>query len=216
MVIILIPLFGYIYKNYFRMTLTSAFILIGVIGSIAPVLYFTAVKDPPVDAYAGFLNGSFNDMLTKIYYRLPPFLIGIAVAIFNFEYKHVNKLNDGSKPFHKDYIDKMSKNKYSFKAVTYTIGFLACSSMILLLWWNAQCLSSESQFTYILTTTEVEYCWGKVGTSLYYVLSPILFYGGLTLILTPSMIGMSTILRPLMNSHLWHIMEELTFNAFLL
>ncbi len=155
LVVILIPLFGYIYKNYFRMTLTSAFILIGVGGSIAPVLYFTAVKNPPVDAYAGFLNGSFSDMLTKIYYRLPPFLIGIAVAIFNFEYKHVNKLNDGSKPFHKDYIDKVSQKKYSFKAVTYIIGFSACSSMILLLWWNSQCLSSESQFAYILTTTEV-------------------------------------------------------------
>jgi len=27
---------------------------------------------------------------------------------------------------------------------------------------------------------------------------------------------MSTILRPLLNSHLWHILEELTFYAFLL
>ena len=107
LVVILIPLFGYIYKNYFRMTLTSAFFLIGFGASIIPVLYFTTRQDF-VDAYAGFLNGSYNDMLTKIYYRLPPFLIGIAVAIFNFEYKHVNKLNDGSKPFHKDYIDKLS------------------------------------------------------------------------------------------------------------
>jgi peptidoglycan/LPS O-acetylase OafA/YrhL len=30
------------------------------------------------------------------------------------------------------------------------------------------------------------------------------------------MIGLSTIMRPLLNSHLWHIMEELTFYAFLL
>jgi hypothetical protein len=48
------------------------------------------------------------------------------------------------------------------------------------------------------------------------VLSPIFFYGGLTLVLLPAMLGMSSILRPLLNSHLWHIMEELTFQAYLL
>ncbi len=32
----------------------------------------------------------------------------------------------------------------------------------------------------------------------------------------PSLIGMSTILKPMLNSHLWHILEELTFQAFLL
>lgn len=36
------------------------------------------------------------------------------------------------------------------------------------------------------------------------------------MLLIPSMIGMSTIMRPLLNSHLWHILEELTFYAFLL
>jgi hypothetical protein len=76
-------------------------------------------------------------MLTKIYYRLPPFLIGIAVAIFNFEYKHVNILNNGSKPFHKDVINKLSQNKLLFKSFTYVIGVVAASSMILLLWGNA-------------------------------------------------------------------------------
>jgi hypothetical protein len=143
LVVILIPLFGYIYKNYYRLTLISAFCFIGICGSIIPVLNFTT-KSPPVDAYAGFLNGSYNDMLTKIYYRLPPFLIGIAVAIFNFEYKHVNKLNNGSKPFHKDYIDRWSKNKYTFKAITYCVGFVSSAAAIIFLWVNAQCLSSES------------------------------------------------------------------------
>ena len=82
-------------------------------------------------------------MLTKIYYRLPPFVIGIALAIFNFEYKHVNRLNDGSKPFHKDAIEKWSQKKNTFKIVSYSVGFIATASMVLLLWANAQCLNTE-------------------------------------------------------------------------
>jgi len=139
----LIPLFGFVYKNYFRITLISSFLIIGIVGSIVPVLYFTTKNKEPVDAYPGFLSSSFNDMLSKIYYRLPPFLIGIAVAIFNFEYKHVNKLNDGSKPFHKDVIDKWTQNRFLFKAVSYSVGFIASASMVLLLWANAQCLSTD-------------------------------------------------------------------------
>jgi hypothetical protein len=103
-----------------------------------PVLYITLRTDSPVvDAYAGFLNGSYNDMLTKIYYRLPPFLIGIALAIFHFEYKHVEKLNDGSKPFHKDFIDRISSRKIIFKVVCYSVGLTLSISMIMLLWQNA-------------------------------------------------------------------------------
>ena len=137
LVVVLIPLFGYIYKNYYRHTLIFTFLLFGIVGSIAPVVYFTAIQDPAVDAYAGFLNASFNDMLTKIYYRLPPFLIGISIAIFIFEFKHVDKLNDGSYPSHKRYIEKMIKNKNLFKVISYPIGFLSATSVILLLWWNA-------------------------------------------------------------------------------
>ncbi len=135
--IVLIPLFGFIYKNYFRMTLISAFLFIGIAGSVGPILYITISAEPQIDAYAGFLNESYQKILTKIYYRIPPFLIGIALAIFNFEYKHVNRLNDGSKPFHKDIIDKWSQKKTSFKIASYTVGFFATSLMILLLWVNA-------------------------------------------------------------------------------
>ena len=135
--VVLIPLFGFIYKNYFRMTLLSTFLFIGVAGSVAPILFITISADPQIDAYAGFLNESYEKILTKIYYRLPPFLIGIALAIFNFEYKHVNRLNDGSKPFHKDIIDKWAQKKNLFKIVIYSVGIVASFLMLVLLWVNA-------------------------------------------------------------------------------
>ena len=36
------------------------------------------------------------------------------------------------------------------------------------------------------------------------------------MMILPCLIGMSSILKPLLNSHLWHIMEELTFQAYLI
>ncbi len=67
-----------------------------------------------------------------------------------------------------------------------------------------------------LLNSQVSYCWNDLGNALFYAFSPIIFFGGLSLILLPSMIGMSNVFKPLVNSHLWHIMEELTFQAFLL
>jgi hypothetical protein len=62
-----------------------------------------------------------------------------------------------------------------------------------------------------LNKDDITYCWKSLGGGIYYAFSPIFFYSGLTLVLLPPLIGISTILKPLMNSHLWHIMEELTF-----
>lgn len=136
MIAILIPLLGFVYKNYYRRILVITFCIFGIFGSMVPVLYM-ACKNPPVDAYPGFFNNAYDDMMSKIYYRIPPFLIGIALSIFNFEYRYVDKLNDGSTPFHKDFIQKLSQNKFSFKGVCYSIGLALASFTIVLLWANA-------------------------------------------------------------------------------
>lgn len=102
MIIILIPLIGYIYKNYFRRALASAFTIIGLFGSLVPVLYMTLVKG--TDSWTGYQSNAFDNLTSKIWFRIPPFLIGMGLAIFHFEYRYVDKLNDGSKPFHKDYL----------------------------------------------------------------------------------------------------------------
>lgn len=136
MIAILIPFIGFVYKNYYRKVLITVFSIFGICGSIIPVLYMTN-KDPPVDAYPGLYNNAYDDMMTKIYYRIPPFLIGIALSIFNFEYRYVDKLNDGSTPFHKDFIQKLTQNKYSFKGVCYSIGLVMSTFTMVLLWANA-------------------------------------------------------------------------------
>ena len=118
------------------------FLIIGLGGSLVPVIFMTFDKN--IDGYPGFLSYSYSDMLTKIYFRIPPFLIGIALAIFHFEYRFVDKLNDGTKPFHKDYIEKITKNSVTFKFATYIIGLLGVLLPLLLLTLNASCMKTDN------------------------------------------------------------------------
>ena len=142
LIIILIPLLGFVYKNYFRRALMFVFGFIGIVGSLIPVLVMTI--DKKVDGYPGYLSNSFNDMLTKIYFRIPPFLIGIALAIFQFEYKYVDKLNDGTKPFHKDYLEKITKKSLTFKTVFYSVGLACVVTPLLVLVYNSSCIDSTN------------------------------------------------------------------------
>jgi hypothetical protein len=80
MVIILIPLLGFVYKNYYRTVLGVVFLIIGVCGSLIPVIYMTFHNN--IDGYPGFLSNSYSDMYSKIYFRIPPFLIGMGLSIF--------------------------------------------------------------------------------------------------------------------------------------
>jgi hypothetical protein len=141
----------------------------------------------------------------------------MALAIFHFEYRYVDKLNDGSKPFHKDYLQKIVQNSWIFKTFCYSIGFLCLSVPLLLQVYNASCMNDDNvqdQMYYL--DKDIQYCWKNVGAAIYYSTSPIVFYAGVSLLMLPSLIGMSSILKPMLNSHLWHILEELTFQAYLL
>jgi hypothetical protein len=95
MIVVLIPLISYFYNNFNnkRKVLYLVFSLIGLI-SMAAVLTITIKLN--VVAYPGFLNLAFSNMYTKVYFRIPPFLIGAALSVFHFEYKYVDKLKDGS------------------------------------------------------------------------------------------------------------------------
>ena len=141
MVIILIPLFGFVYKNYGRRILYALFIIVGVFGSLVPVFYLTIKWE--VDAFPGFLSNSFSDMLSKLYFRIPPFLIGIGLAVFQFEYKYVDKLNDGNPPPHKVFMKKITKNTLKFKLGCYIAGPVFFIVPVLLLMYNASCVSDN-------------------------------------------------------------------------
>lgn len=142
LIIILIPLLGFVYKNYYRRALAIVFLVIGVAGSLIPVFYMTIKYD--IDGYPGFLSPSYSDLLTKIYFRIPPFLIGMGLAIFQFEFKYVDKLNDGTKPFHKDYLEKITKNSLLFKFGCYFTGVVFLTAPLFLLMWNASCMTSDN------------------------------------------------------------------------
>jgi hypothetical protein len=76
LIVILIPLFGLIYKRCFQRTLWITFIVIGLGGSMFPVIYMTIKYG--IEGYPGFLSNSYAYMYLKLYYAIPPFLIGIA------------------------------------------------------------------------------------------------------------------------------------------
>lgn len=104
LIIILIPLLGFIYNRYYRRALATVYTILGVCGSLIPVVWICL--EHKVDSFPGFMSNGYSEIYTKFYFRIPPFLLGTALGIFSFEYKHVDKLNDGTKPFHKDFIQK--------------------------------------------------------------------------------------------------------------
>ena len=105
MIAILIPFFVFVYRHAYRKILLTTFLLVGVCGSLIPVVYMTIYYD--VNSYPGFQSNGTDFLFFRLYFRIPPFMMGIAFAIFYFEYKYVDKLNDGTKPFHKDFIDRV-------------------------------------------------------------------------------------------------------------
>lgn len=112
------------------MILYLIFSILGLM-SLAAVVSITFKYN--VDGYPGFMSTAYSDMYNKIYYRAPPLLIGIAVSIFHFEYKYVDKLKDGSQPFHKNILKKLTEKKIIFKIICYSVGFISCVLPILLL-----------------------------------------------------------------------------------
>ena len=95
-----------------------------------------------INAYPGFTSNGFDYLFMKIYYRMPPFLLGIGLAIIKFEYKFVGTLNDGSKPFHKPIIDHFRKNKLH-KLISYFIGLSLCIFSVLIMLTNTNCVDKS-------------------------------------------------------------------------
>jgi peptidoglycan/LPS O-acetylase OafA/YrhL len=140
LIILLVPILAYLYQNY-NSKRKVLYMIFSVLGLMSLAAVVTITIEFNVDGYPGFMSQAFSDMYTKIYYRLPPFLIGVALAIFHFEYKHVDKLKDGSQPFHKHLIKDLMKNKMTFKLLSYGVGFLCCAIPILLLVQNSSCIA---------------------------------------------------------------------------
>jgi len=92
--VVLIPLFVIVYTNTFRKVLIGSFVVVGIVGSFIPTFYVTMKYD--INAYPGYLSNGYDLLFMKTYYRIPPFIMGIALAIVKFEYKFVGTLNDGT------------------------------------------------------------------------------------------------------------------------
>lgn len=149
----------------------------------------------------------------KFFYRLPPFIMGIALAIIKFEHKYVGTLNDGSKPFHKVIIDKMTQYR-GYKLISYTLGIALALFSVLILISDTYCVDKNPAKD--MEYKELTYCWGPLQSAFYNAFGQFFFFLGISLVLLPSFVNTSKILRPLLDSHLWHVMEELTLSAFLL
>ena len=73
---------------------------------------------------------------------MPAFLLGMGFAIIIFEYKYVEKLSDGTNPFHKKFLDNL-RTKRNYKIVLYTVGVSLILLPILLLFWDVACVDKS-------------------------------------------------------------------------
>ena len=84
-----------------------------------------------------------------------------------FEYKYVEKLNDGSVPFHKKFLDSLKKKHY-IKAILYCVGVFLVLMPILLLLWDTSCVDKEPIDD--LNFRDYNFCWSTLGSAFYNVL----------------------------------------------
>ena len=211
MMVILIPLFVLVYKNAYRNVLIGALFVVGICGSLIPTFVLTLQNN--INGYPGYLSNGYDLLFMKIYYRIPPFLMGIALGIIKFEYKYVGTLNDGTYPVHKALIDKL-KHKKHCKMIAYISGVLLSTLSVVILFTDTACVDKSPLPDMVYK--EMSYCWSPLASAFYNSFGQFFFFSGMILILTPSLVHASNILRPLMDSHLWHVLEELTLSAYLL
>ncbi|CDW80987.1 UNKNOWN [Stylonychia lemnae] len=211
LLIVLIPMFVVIYKHAFRKVLIGSFIFVAIFGSLIPTIVMTYKYE--INSYPGYLSQGYNYMFMKVYYRIPPFLFGILIGIIKFEYKYVGTLNDGSKPFHKSLIDRFKKKREN-KIIAYICGISLCLFILLIMITNTQCANQDLAPKDKYAT--INLCWGTTTSAIYNGLAQYIYFLGLSCILLPSMANCSNILRPLLDSHFWHVLEELTFSAYIL
>lgn len=135
--IVFVPLYIFLYKNTFRKVFVASFVVIAVFLSIIPTIVLSIQEN--VNSYPNMDTMMSETVLSRIYYRLPAFLCGLSLAIIKFEYKYVDKLNDGSYPFHKKLIEKI-KTKKHFKIITYLVGLVFVAFPILIQYTNTACV----------------------------------------------------------------------------
>eukprot|EP00347_Sterkiella_histriomuscorum_P007239 403349727 len=169
--IILIPIFLSLYKNTFRKVFIVSFLVITVVFSLIPTV--VVAIDENVNPYPNLDSLMGEAIISRIYYRIPAFICGVVLAIIKFEYKYVDKLNDGTYPFHKQFIDKFKEKKY-FKLILYTVGILGVTIPVLIQYWNVSCVDqSPLKDTQIAPLT---YCWKQTGSVIYIVFSQYFYF----------------------------------------
>ena len=160
--IVLIPLFVLIYKNAYRNVLIGAFIVVGIVGSLIPTFAMTLKYN--INGYPGYLSNGYDLLFMKTYYRIPPFLMGIALAIIKFEYKYVGTLNDGSFPVHKILIDQLKRRKF-YKLTCYLVGVALSSFSVLILFSDTACVDKDPLPDMVYR--DMTYCWSPLISAFY-------------------------------------------------
>lgn len=191
--------------------LILSFLVIVIVGCIFPIIYVTIRDDIP--SFPGYHSSGMNGMFSQPYFRIAPFIIGIGIAIIKFEYKYVGTINDGIEPIHKVFFDKW-KNRLVSKILAYTIGSILVALPLLVLYDETNCVNKDPIYT--LQFKPLQYCWNTVECAMYNSLAQFCFFTGIIIILLPATIGTSKYLVGILDSHIWHILEELSLSAYLI
>ena len=210
MVAFFIPIFVFLYKKLQRKGMVIAFILICLLFSFLPVLIVSEIYN--VNSFPGLFSTLNSVLLMKPFYRMPCFIFGISLAIMRFEHKYVGTTNDGTEPFARIILQKWSSFKISVACYVLGIICIGFPSYIMLL--NNRCVAKDP--VQGLKFKELTYCWTHWLSSIYNMFGQSCYCLGLTLFCLPGIINQQNILRKLVDSHFWHVLEELTFSAMLL
>lgn len=208
-IIVFIPLFVYAYKYLNRYKLYAIFLVITLGLSTFPVLVISLVNG--LNLYPEVFSNSWEYIYKRTWFRLPAFVIGIALAIVKFEFKYVERMNCGRRPFHKKYLEKLKRHKYIQKALQ-GLGVFLMVLPIFLLMTDTWCIDQEVIMKN--TDSKLNYCWGVVSSSIFNCFSGLVFLIGVILTLNPCLLEQKTILRNCITWHIWSVLEELTFSAF--
>ena len=92
-----------------------------------------------INSFSVFNDEAYWVLYPRLWYRTVAFIAGITFAIMRFEYKYVDRLNNGTKPKHKQFLEKMRYNT-TWIYFSYIFGLFLCLFVCLILLTDTKCV----------------------------------------------------------------------------
>mmetsp|Transcript_38631 Transcript_38631/g.36986 ORF Transcript_38631/g.36986 Transcript_38631/m.36986 type:complete len:106 (-) Transcript_38631:1001-1318(-) len=102
-----------------------------------PCLAVTIYRE--LNFYPEVFSVSWDYLYKRPWFRVTPFVFGLVLGIVKFEFRYVEKLNNGRKPEHKKFLSALKFQKTKQKVLT-LLGIFMMVFPIVLIILNALCV----------------------------------------------------------------------------